>query len=91
MQGSEHEADKLVFLGWPGQNEPEEEALNAYMSPSAGARGLGLQGPMKSNSMHQDSLAGLGLGCACGHMSAQLSQETADKMSNRPIGAKPLT
>lgn len=41
--------------------------------------------------LHQDNLATLNLGCGCGHMGAQLSQETADKMSNRPIGAKQLT
>lgn len=80
----------MVFLGWPGQNEPEEEALNASMSPNAGARRVGLQGAL-SNPMHQDNLPNLGLACGRGHMNAQLSQETADKMSNRPTGAKRLT
>ena len=86
LQGSECEADKMVFLGWPGQNEPEEEALNASLSPNAGARRVGLQGALS-----KDNLPNLGLACGCGQMNAQLSQETADKMSNRPTGAKQLT
>ena len=76
----------MVFLGWPGQNEPEEEALNASLSPNAAVRRVGLQGALS-----KDNLPSLGLACGCGHMNAQLSQETADKMSNRPTGAKRLT
>ena len=89
MQGSEQEADRVVFLGWPGQNEPEEEALNASMD-LAGFRGPSLSSALAS-SLHQDNLGSLNMGCGHGHMNAQLSQETADKMSNRPSGAKQLT
>lgn len=42
LQGCDDEANKLVFLGWPGQNEPEEEALAAGLEP-LGIRGAGLQ------------------------------------------------
>ena len=82
VQGTKAEADKLVFLGWPGQNEPEEEALNA-------PEGFGTQAPSHGAKLqHQDSLASLNLACG---MNAQLSQETAHRMSNRPIGSKQLT
>ena len=81
VQGTQDEADRLVFLGWPGQNEPEEEALNAQ-------EGVSTQAPHGAKHQHQDSLANLNLACG---MNAQLSQETAHKMSNRPIGSKQLT
>ena len=86
MQGVEAEASTLVFLGWPGQNEPEEDALNDPMD----INGPALASPMHSQSSacYQDSLTGLNLGS--GAISAQMSQDTADKMSNGPIGSKQL-
>jgi len=86
LQGVEAEASTLVFLGWPGQNEPEEDALNAPIDYN----GPALASPMQSQSSasYQDSMAGLTLGS--GALSAQMSQDTAEKMSNGPIGSKQL-
>ncbi|DBA80043.1 TPA: hypothetical protein ACH3X2_007536 [Trebouxia sp. C0005] len=85
MQGVEAEASTLVFLGWPGQNEPEDDDLNAL-----DANDPALASPMHSqgSAYYPDSMNGLTLGS--NPISAQMSQDTAEKMSNRPIGSKQL-
>lgn len=80
------EASTLVFLGWPGQNEPQDDDLNAHLdsnNPSS-------MSPMHSqaSTSYSDSISGLNLGS--NPISAQMSQDTADKMSNRPTGSKQL-
>lgn len=84
-QGVESEASTLVFLGWPGQNEPEDDDLNAL-----DANGPALTSPMHSqgSAYYPDSMNGLTLGS--NPISAQMSQDTVEKMSNRPIGSKQL-
>ena len=84
-QGVESEASTLVFLGWPGQNEPEDDDLNAL-----DANGPALTSPMHSqgSTYYPDSMNGLTLGS--NPISAQMSQDTVEKMSNRPIGSKQL-
>ncbi len=84
-QGVEAEARTLVFLGWPGQNEPEDDDLNAL-----DANGPALASPMHSqgSAYYPDSMNGLTLGS--NPISAQMSQDTAEKMSNSPIGSKQL-
>ena len=76
-QGEEEEASTLVFLGWPGQNEPEEDALHP---PAALSSPLHSQG----SACYQD------LNIGSGAISAQMSQNTADKLSNGPLGSKQL-
>ena len=80
MQGALHAASALVFLGWPGQNEPEDDALNAQLDIS-----LASPMPSQGSPCYQDAL-GLGPGA----ISAQMSQDTADKMSSGPFGGKQL-
>ena len=84
-QGVEVEARTLVFLGWPGQNEPEDDDLNAL-----NANGPALASPMHSqgSAYYPDSMNALTLGS--NPISAQMSQDTAEKMSNGPIGSKQL-
>ncbi len=81
----EAEASTLVFLGWPGQNEPEDDDLNALDT-----NGPALASPMHSqgSAYYPDSMSGLTLGS--NPISAQMSQDTAEKMSDRPIGSKQL-
>ena len=86
LQGVKAEAHTLVFLGWPGQNEPEEDALHTPLDTN----GPALASPKHSqgNTCYQDALPGLSLGS--GAISAQMSQDTAEKMSNGPTGSKKL-
>lgn len=80
LQGAMNAASALVFLGWPGQNEPEDDALNAPLDSS-----LASPMPSQGSSCYQDAL-GLGPGA----ISAQMSPDTAEKMSNGPFGGKKL-
>lgn len=86
LQGVHGEAGTTVFLGWPGQNEPEEEPLSASLD----SNGPVLASPSLSqaSAVYQDTLPALSLGP--GAISAQMSQDTAKKMSNGPIGSKQL-
>ena len=77
------EASTLVFLGWPGQNEPEEDALNAPQDCNGSP--LASPGHSQSSTCYQDAL-GLGSGA----ISAQMSQDTAEKMRSGPLDSKQL-